>query len=311
MARLPAAWDFPLGSADRLDLVPVQVATWGGFVFINPDLDAPPLAEHLGEMVEHFAPWRFEARYVEAHVAKRCAANWKVVQEAFMESFHVAATHPQQLVRIGDTNSQYDCFGNVNRSIHPSGVASPSVPYVPTQQEMLDAMIDVRLDEASLVTVPDGETMRSFVARVGRDALRPTIGAAADALSDSELVDAIPYWVFPNLHPWAAYQRIVYRFRPDGDDHRRCLMEVMLLSPFVGARPRPAPCHVLDDDEPWASAPELGITGRILDQDVFNLPQVQAGLQLAPVDGLALSSYQESRIRHFHHLLDRYLAGQR
>ena len=29
---------------------PLQVDTWGPFVFVNPDLDAPPLAEHLGEL---------------------------------------------------------------------------------------------------------------------------------------------------------------------------------------------------------------------------------------------------------------------
>ena len=36
----------------RAGLVPVQVDTWGPFVFVNPDLEAPPLAETLRELPE-------------------------------------------------------------------------------------------------------------------------------------------------------------------------------------------------------------------------------------------------------------------
>ena len=35
--------------------MPVQVDTWGPFVFVNPDPDAPPLAEHLGELPDLLA----------------------------------------------------------------------------------------------------------------------------------------------------------------------------------------------------------------------------------------------------------------
>src|SRR4029453_12834564 len=34
----------------QLGLMPVQVDTWGPFVFVNPDTTAPPLAEHLGAL---------------------------------------------------------------------------------------------------------------------------------------------------------------------------------------------------------------------------------------------------------------------
>ena len=47
----------------------------------------------------------------------------------------------------------------------------------------------------------------------------------ASELSDAELADSFYYTVFPNFHPWGAYNRIVYRFRPYGDDPDRCIME--------------------------------------------------------------------------------------
>ena len=98
-------------------------------------------------MALHFQEWNLKDRYIEAQVAKVYDANWKVVQEAFMEAFHVALTHPQQLTRLGDTNSRYDTYDNFSRSMHASGTPSPSLKWQPTEQEMLDSLLDVRIDE--------------------------------------------------------------------------------------------------------------------------------------------------------------------
>src|SRR6478752_7633157 len=40
---------------DDFNLPEVQVGTWAGFVFINPDPDAEPLADFLGGFPEHMA----------------------------------------------------------------------------------------------------------------------------------------------------------------------------------------------------------------------------------------------------------------
>jgi hypothetical protein len=116
--------------------------------------------------------------------------------------------------------------------------------------------------------------------------------------------------VFPNFHPWGAFNRIVYRFRPNGDDHQTSIMECLYLAPFrEGERPPPAPIHWLDFDEDWTNAPELGPLARIFNQDSFNLPKVQRGLRATQRPGLTLSNYQEAKIRHFHALLERWLAA--
>ena len=41
-------------------------------------------------------------------------------------------------------------------------------------------------------------------------------------------------------------------------------------------------------------------------QDSFNLPKVQKGLASLRKD-ITLANYQETKIRHFHHLLSRYV----
>ena len=149
-----------------------------------------------------------------------------------MEALHVGSTHPQMLARMGDVNGQYDCYENFSRSMNASGIPSPILRWQPTDQDMLDSMLDRRLDEPAQIEVPAGMTFREFSGQLSRESLRPIVGDRADQLSDAELVDSIDYSVFPNFHPWAAYQRLVYRFRPNGDDHQSCIMEVYILSPF-------------------------------------------------------------------------------
>jgi len=65
----------------------------------------------------------------------------------------------------------------------------------------------------------------------------------------------------------------------------------------------------LSADQPWRSAvDELGSLARVFDQDEFNLEAVQKGLRTTQKPGVTFGVYQESKIRHFHHLLDRWLA---
>jgi hypothetical protein len=174
---------------------------------------------------------------------------------------------------------------------------------------MFDAMTDRNLDEEPRMVVSDGETARHLGAESARASLRPAIGDRADELCDAELAESIYYTVFPNFHPWGAYNRIVYRFRPYGNDHRRSIMECMFLSPYAGdERPPAAPIHWLTDDEDWTAAPELGMLARVFNQDVYNLPEVQLGLEAMTRPGVMFADYQETKPRHFHALLDDWIA---
>ncbi len=58
----------------------------------------------------------------------------------------------------------------------------------------------------------------------------------------------------------------------------------------------------------FCDLPELGLIGPIFDQDMFNLPFVQEGLKASHKPTITLARYQESRIRHFNHTLDAYMA---
>jgi hypothetical protein len=86
------------------------------------------------------------------------------------------------------------------------------------------------------------------------------------------------------------------------------MMECYIVSPFAGERPPPAPLHLLAEDEPWTEAPELGLLAKVFTQDTLNLPSVQRGLQAARFDEVVFARYQETKLRHFHALLSRWVA---
>jgi phenylpropionate dioxygenase-like ring-hydroxylating dioxygenase large terminal subunit len=301
LKHIPADWDFPHIDRETFSLPECAVGTWAGFVFINPDPDAQPLDEYLGEIVDQFSVWDLERRYKQAHVAKVIQANWKITQEAFCEAYHVNATHPQIMPYLGDTNSQVDIWENFARVITPGGTPSPLLDWQPTPTEMLRSMLDVRHDQEAPLTLTEEQDMRAVAAAGSRDRWREAAGDEwVDSLSDAEMMDSIDYTVFPNFHPWGAFNRIVYRFRPNGDDHRSSIMECIFLAPYQGERPPPAPVHWLEDYETFSDAPELGMLGKVFNQDLFNMAKVQLGLETTRKPGITLANYQESKVRWLH-----------
>jgi phenylpropionate dioxygenase-like ring-hydroxylating dioxygenase large terminal subunit len=81
---------------ENLGLVPVLVDTWGPFVFVNPDSEAAPLAETLGELPERVAAAGLDVdslRFLKRS-ASEYEANWKVCCENFLECYHCQVAHP-------------------------------------------------------------------------------------------------------------------------------------------------------------------------------------------------------------------------
>lgn len=307
LKSIPCGREFLGRSRSEWSLPEVKVDTWEGFVFINPDPNCQPLAEFMGELPQHFARWSMRDRTITMHVGKLVHCNWKLAQEAFMEAFHVSTTHPQALLGTAGEQSQYDVFGNFSRAMTNNALPSATVKWTPSEQEMLDAVLERTLDEPLALVVGEGQTARDFLANNQRERLRDIMGAEADKFVEPELVDLFYYTLFPNFHPWGAFNEVCYRFRPNGDDHRSALMEVMFLSPFKGDRPAPAPMTLLGFDDPVADAPGIGALGRIFDQDVFNLPNVQRGLEAASKKTVTLAAYQEVKIRHFYELHENWV----
>ena len=373
--EIPGQWDFPDLDPQNLSLPQARVERYGGFVFINPDPSCESFSDFLGDFPSHQTTLPLDRRYKAVHVAKTIECNWKVCQEAFMESYHVIATHPTLLEAIGDANSRYDVFGNFSRAMSPSSIPSPHLAGIADWKADPDGRLYTRFRhplsghiyeriEEDLVRVfdeagneskfhsdgrwiqgaithadphlclwvggkqlPDFEEVpvpatsrtnlaaqRAELADAKRAQFRSLLGEQAelvdvDAICDAEMIDSIFFSVFPNWHPWSCVNPIQYRFRPKGDDPDQCIFECMLFlpSPTGEDRPPPAPIHWLEADEDWTEAPQLGLLAKVFTQDCHNLNKVQQGLKNLASQRVRLANYQETKLRHFHQLLQQHL----
>jgi nitrite reductase/ring-hydroxylating ferredoxin subunit len=302
----PAIWDFDQ-CAEDLRMPEVRVGVWGGCVFINPDPDAEPLQEFLGDIGRHFERCGYDDWSLAMHTAKATESNWKELVEGFIESHHVFATHPQAMLGSDPGNCQYDIWPNYARVILPMGRASTTLRNEPTQQRTMNGMMG-SIKSKQYVTVPGGVSARHHFADLQR-ARFAAAGLRTD-LSDAEMTDLLVYWVFPNLLILGGPRAMIMRFRPGRDPHSS-VIDVMSLSPKPPRKGRRTPeLRRLGEDDTFTGQDDLPGYG-LLDQDLSNMPASHAGMPNLLDRPLILGKYQEATIAYFHHLLyDRWLADR-
>src|SRR6201992_3692327 len=76
-------------------LAPVNVDTWGGWVWINMDPDCEPLRDYLEPIATYLDQFDLDKMRYRWRQWLVFPCNWKTALEAFNESHHAAITHPQ------------------------------------------------------------------------------------------------------------------------------------------------------------------------------------------------------------------------
>jgi choline monooxygenase len=96
LRRAPRSEREPGFDPAGLSLAPVSVATWGPFVFVNPDPDAAPLEAALGDLPAIVEKSGLDVGAIRFHSHHEwpIEANWKVVMENFLECYHCPTAHP-------------------------------------------------------------------------------------------------------------------------------------------------------------------------------------------------------------------------
>ena len=318
LVDMPCEWDFPQVANDptKRNLPEAQVALWQGWVMVNLDPAAEPFEQYARVLVDHFAQYDMSSRYIAFHAVKEVGANWKVLMEAFAEAYHVIATHPQIVEFSGDANSEYSIWPdnpNVTRFVNAFAVQSPHLSDTLSEQQVTDAYLafSSRSKQAETPTVADGQSAREVVAKVFRDRMAEAYRANLDHKSDAEMLDAILYNMFPAFAPWGGMgQSIVYRWRP-GATPDTCFMDVIRMAQVPDGEPRPerAATTVLTLDQKWSEAPGMSGLAAVFEQDMANLPKVQAGLKSSGKRTVSFGNYQEARLRLIHRLIDQYIVA--
>lgn len=86
-------------------LLPIRIDSWGGFLFINFDRDAAPLADYLGDLPERVAPYRLAEMACARRKEYVMECNWKLFVENAKESYHIATVHRQTINKYASARS--------------------------------------------------------------------------------------------------------------------------------------------------------------------------------------------------------------
>jgi phenylpropionate dioxygenase-like ring-hydroxylating dioxygenase large terminal subunit len=315
---VPYQQDFPGLDTSRQGLVPVRVAEWGGNIFINPDLDAPPLEEALAPMAEHYSNYPQGERYTASKVIVDIECNWKAAQEAFMEGYHVLETHTDGLPIYASVATQIDNWsdglGLVSRLFTPAAAPDAWVEDRVTARECLEMYCEAfRLPMPPDDRGHDIGDARRYAGDMQRDRVEATTGVDFSRHPTSYFIDQGRYTMFPNFHPfWGEAAPRWHKFKPLGRNPNACQMEIRTLLPIPPSGEYPLEYetyHVPLGGRVFDKFPELGQAAHLVDQDIENLSAVQLGLKAA-ASGTAymtLSDYHESMIRRFHEIYDQAL----
>jgi choline monooxygenase len=308
LREIPSRRGFGVIHNDEYGLIPVKVATYGNLIFVNPDMNAEPLAEFL-DPVPADAAYLDPDRYVcQAFITVPLPCNWKVAIEAFCETYHVQGIHREMLPSTDDVNSPTRLWDRHGGLEQPYGIPSPRLRNGATDQENWESFVVVQGERVGASRdaigphppIPEGSTLRAVLADMVRETAASK-GADLDGLPDAGVLDLHQYSLFPNTSlVYLAETLSVVRTRP-GTTPDECVLDVVSCNkkPRDAWREAPDPIVVTVPPDP----PRLNL---IFNQDIGNLLLAQKGLHQPGLTHITVS-WEERRIANLHRNLDRVL----
>jgi phenylpropionate dioxygenase-like ring-hydroxylating dioxygenase large terminal subunit len=305
----------------RTHLGEVKVGTWGGWIWINMDPGCEPLRDYLEPAASILDPFELQnMRYRwRRWVVFDC--NWKVAMEAFDETYHVPATHPE-FTKFGDfrgwaraqgkhSNIGYDAPKDLdeNQAKLRLGKGDPRTSTAEMQvytwehvktnttQTLVDAAVRL-VDELPEETPPD-KVLKHWLDSARRDdAARGVIWPTIDPQHVGNSGTA--WQIFPNFQIGHALNNaLCYSARPFGYDPDRCIFEAVTYELYPkGQEPKTEWVYSPVDDQGWLS---------VLPQDFSNMAAVQQGMKSAGFRGTLPNPYRERSVANLHRNLAKYM----
>jgi phenylpropionate dioxygenase-like ring-hydroxylating dioxygenase large terminal subunit len=319
LSFVPCAEDFTGGTpCGRVNLEELRCEVFAGFIWVNLNPDARPLAEHLGPVGPQIANYEMEKMRRTHWVTLDGDFNWKCVQDNFNESYHLPYVHPGTLYVMEQSykDCQFDLYADHGhaRMFMPGSRPSKSLK---GQTETVIAALERELRYWDL----DPESFRSdpMAIRAALQRAKRERGAAKgwdySRFHDEQLTDHWHYTVFPNLSFSLKPDGCIWlRADPHPTDPEACVFDMWYFTWFPEDGGPYFANAMAEAVDPGAAVPhKRGKVGEIscgpaIDQDVAIWSSQQKGLRSRGYRGGHLAG-QESRVRFFHDTIDRWLAA--
>jgi phenylpropionate dioxygenase-like ring-hydroxylating dioxygenase large terminal subunit len=307
----------------ELRLREYNVATWGGFVFVNLAKNPEPLEQFLDPIPGYLDCIEFDKMRFRWYVTLEIEANWKTAIEAFTESYHVVQTH-SQLAPYYDDRSSSHARGKHGQLMFPrdyvpgfraGGTKGDArkmvVEYVRQQAEDIRSIFTDRDYQAACRVLtevgPEATYMQAMEKAIGFMAeAANAVGAGFPAATAEQFFNAGFDWTFfPNVVTvFSATSAIWFRARPKADnDPDGCLFDMWSLERMPAGS---APPIVRQYYRDWREFKEIPV---FLIDDFKNIPMVHRGMKTQGFAGPRPNPVQESPIANLHRVLHQYIDG--
>jgi phenylpropionate dioxygenase-like ring-hydroxylating dioxygenase large terminal subunit len=299
----------------ELDLPAVRIDTWGGWVWFNLDPHAVALRDYLGEAGRQLESYELEHHQLIDHKTLEWGGNWKLAHDAFNESYHFEALHPEFMNIAEGFDVPIELLGIHSRMLNFNSTVSELLP----DQHTMTALRRELLGGIGLPVTEDyqgsAKDVHLSIIRKKR-AMQDTTYLPYKKLNDEQLAHQYHYTFFPGTtFTQNAEVSLVFRYRPHETEPGVCYFDFMSTANNPPGTPAPEVEHRLFRRHELAEYPAAfaatfhPVLVNVLTQDGANLPMLQQGTQSDSFRGMILGD-QEVRLRHFHQTIDRFLSGE-
>lgn len=304
-------------------LKPVNVDTWGGWVWINMDPACEPLRDWLEPAATLLDPFELQNMRCRWRKWGIFDCNWKVALEAFNETYHVQTTHPEfnkfgafrgwARVQGRHSNIGYDApkdmDANQSAKLRLGMNADPRISTAEMQvytwenantnttQTLVNAAL--RLADELPEGTPPGEVLQHWLKSARRDdeargVVWPTVDPAHVGKSGTA------WQIFPNFQIGHAVNNMLcYSARPYGYDPDKCIFEGAVYELYPeGEEPETEWEYCEATAEAWCY---------VLSQDFSNMAAVQQGMKSLGFTGPKPNPYMERSTANLHRNLAKYM----
>lgn len=272
----------------KCGLVPVSMDIWEGFVFVNFQRDPEVgLKEFLGPLVTQLEGVPYASPDNSFLVRAEIKANWKVVSDAFLESYHIPAIHPETIgstfssgenpharlldAKILDSHAFVSMYGNPMFELE--------------ERHKIDRIAQKMDTSGSVISAGTLDEMADFLAH-------PTVNPTKTAAWSMDSI-----FIFPNTHiNWGPGGFWIHNYWPIA--HNRCRHETR----FFMARPT-TPRQRLQQELYVARVIE------VIAEDVSNTERTQRGLENPGQSHMQLQD-NEIAIRHVMNRILRWVGAE-